>query len=195
MTGVGWMKKYLPYLLLALILGAVTGAFSSCGKFAHKSAAVEDDDEPISGPLGPAPNVTFKSLDGREISLESLRGKVVLVNFWATWCEPCKIETPWMIEFQKKYGDKGFTILGVAMDDEGASVVGPFVAKEKFDVDGQSLLIPYPIVLGNDDLGTQFGGIMGLPTSFVITRDGKIATRVVGVVSRKHLEKAIQSAL
>jgi cytochrome c biogenesis protein CcmG/thiol:disulfide interchange protein DsbE len=188
------MKKYFPFLLLALILGTVTGAFSSCGKFAHKSMA-EDDDEPISGPLGPAPNVTFKSLDGSEISLESLRGKVVLVNFWATWCEPCKIETPWMIEFQKKYGDKGFTILGVAMDDEGASVVGPFVAKEKFDVDGQSLPIPYPVVLGNDDLGTKFGGIMGLPTSFIITRDGKIATRVVGVVSRSHLEKAIQHSL
>jgi cytochrome c biogenesis protein CcmG/thiol:disulfide interchange protein DsbE len=139
--------------------------------------------------------VTFKSLDGSEISLESLRGKVVLVNFWATWCEPCKIETPWMIEFQKKYGDKGFTILGVAMDDEGASVVGPFVAKEKFDVDGQSLPIPYPVVLGNDDLGTKFGGIMGLPTSFIITRDGKIATRVVGVVSHSHLEKAIQHSL
>lgn len=189
------MKKYFPFLLLALILGTVTGAFSSCGKFAHKSASVEDDDEPISGPLGPAPNVTFKSLDGSEISLESLRGKVVLVNFWATWCEPCKIETPWMIEFQKKYGDKGFTILGVAMDDEGASVVGPFVAKEKFDVDGQSLPIPYPVVLGNDDLGTKFGGIMGLPTSFIITRDGKIATRVVGVVSHNHLEKAIQHSL
>jgi thiol-disulfide isomerase/thioredoxin len=189
------MKKYFPFLLLALILATVTGAFSSCGKFAHKSSSVEVDDEPISGPLGPAPNVTFKSLDGSEISLESLRGKVVLVNFWATWCEPCKIETPWMIEFQKKFGDKGFTILGVAMDDEGASVVGPFVAKEKFDVDGQSLPIPYPVVLGNDDLGTKFGGIMGLPTSFIITRDGKIATRVVGVVSHSHLEKAIQHAL
>ena len=124
------MKKYFPFLLLALILGTVTRAFTSCGKFLHKSSA-EEDDEPISGPLGPAPNVTFKSLDGSEISLESLRGKVVLVNFWATWCEPCKIETPWMIEFQKKYGNKGFTILGVAMDDEGASVVGPLVAQNR----------------------------------------------------------------
>jgi glutathione peroxidase-family protein len=100
-----------------------------------------------------------------------------------------------MIEFQKKYADKGFTVLGVAMDDEGASVVNPFIAKEKFDVDGQSLAINYPIALGNDDLGAKFGGVLGLPTSYLITRDGKVATRIVGIVSEEHLDKAIQSAL
>jgi cytochrome c biogenesis protein CcmG/thiol:disulfide interchange protein DsbE len=186
------MKKYVPFLLLGIVLMAVTGAFSSCGKF-HRASGT--DEEIVSGPMGPAPNVSFKALDGSEISLASLRGKVVLVNFWATWCEPCKIETPWMIEFQNKYSSKGFTILGVAMDDEGASAVAPFVAKEKFNVDGQSLAIDYPIVLGNDDLASKFGGVLGLPTSFIITRDGKINTRVVGVVSYSHLEKAIQSAL
>jgi len=187
------MKRYVPLLLLGIALAGVTGAFSSCGKLYHKSAG--GDDEIISGPMGPAPSVTFKALDGTSISLDGLRGKVVLVNFWATWCEPCKIETPWMIEFQNKYASKGFTILGVAMDDEGASVVSPFVAKEKFDVDGQSLAIDYPIVLGNDDIASKFGGILGLPTNFIISRDGKINARVVGIVSYSHLDKAIQSAL
>ena len=84
---------------------------------------------------------------------------MVLVNFWATWCEPCRVEIPWMIEFQQKYGSKGFTMLGVAMDDDGKSVVDPFVQKTQFNVDGHSSTMDYPIVLGNDDLASKFGGI------------------------------------
>jgi len=184
------MKKYVSSIAVMLIVAGFAASFSGC----KKSSSVEDQDV-MSGPLGPAPDVTFKQLDGSQVPLASFRGKVVLVNFWATWCEPCRLETPWMIEFQKKYADKGFTVLGVAMDDEGASVVNPFVAEEKFDVDGQSLAINYPIALGNDDLGAKFGGVLGLPTSYLITRDGKIATRIVGIVSEGHLDKAIQSAL
>jgi len=186
------MKKYLPIALLVVILAAVVGVFASRHKVSLGGSLNDQDVD--SGPLGPAPDVSFKALDGNQVSLESYRGKVVLVNFWATWCEPCQIELPWLIEFQKKYADKGFTVLGVAMDDEGASVVSPYVTKQKFDVDGQSLAINYPIVLGNDDLGEKFGGVLGLPTSFLITRDGKIASRVVGIVSHDHLEKAIEKA-
>lgn len=83
------------------------------------------------------PDVTFSELQGGDLPLASLEGKVVLVNFWATWCEPCREEIPWLIEFQDKYANRGFTILGVAMDTEGKSVVGPFVHKTKFPVDGQ----------------------------------------------------------
>ena len=75
----------------------------------------------------PAPELSLKGLDGKDINLAQYRGKVVLVNFWATWCEPCRFEIPWLIEMQQKYGAKGFTVLGVAMDDEGRSVVAPFV--------------------------------------------------------------------
>jgi hypothetical protein len=81
------------------------------------------------------PDVTFVQLQGGELPLASLKGKVVLVNFWATWCEPCREEIPWLIEFQNKYANQGFTILGVAMDTEGKSVVDPFVHKTEFPVD------------------------------------------------------------
>ncbi len=83
------------------------------------------------------PDVTFSELQSGNLPLASLKGKVVLVNFWATWCEPCREEIPWLIEFQNKYASRGFTILGVAMDTEGKSVVDPFVHKTEFPVDGQ----------------------------------------------------------
>jgi thiol-disulfide isomerase/thioredoxin len=142
-----------------------------------------------------APEVTFKDLQGGDVKLSSFRGKVVIVNFWATWCEPCQIEIPWMIGFQQKYGPKGFTILGVAMDDEGKSVVQPYVQSKQFDVDGAKLGMNYPIVLGNDDLAAQFGGLLGLPTSVVVNRDGKIVKKYIGLVSHDTIDQQIQGLL
>src|ERR1700684_2234029 len=95
-----------------------------------------------------APTLTLKDLNDKDVTLQQYKGEVVLVNFWATWCEPCKVEIPWMIEFQQKYSPRGFTILGVAMDDEGKSVVDPFIRKTQFKVGGQSTTMDYPIVLG-----------------------------------------------
>ncbi len=141
------------------------------------------------------PEVTFQTLDGRSVSLGSFKGKVVLVNFWATWCEPCKAEIPDLIGFQNKYADKGFTILGVAMDDEGKKVVEPFVQTQKFDVDGQKLTMNYPIMIGNDDIANKFGGIIGFPTSVLISRDGKIIKRYIGLVNMDSLEKNVQGLM
>src|ERR1700736_2104592 len=103
-----------------------------------------------------APDVTLMDLDGKNLSLAQYKGKVVLVNFWATWCEPCRVEIPWLIEMQQKFASKGFTVLGVAMDEEGKSVVAPFVTKEHFDVSGQKQTMNYPILLGNDDIAEKF---------------------------------------
>ncbi len=143
----------------------------------------------------PAPDVSIKDLDGRDVRLADYRGKVVLVNFWATWCEPCRIEIPWMIEFQQKYGARGFTVLGVAMDEEGKTAVRPFVEKQKFDVDGQQLAMNYPILLGNDDIADKFGGLIGLPTSILITRDGKKVKTIIGLVNHDDIAKAIEGLL
>ena len=97
-----------------------------------------------------APELTLKDLDGKDPDLTQFKGKVVLVNFSATWSEPCKVEITELIELQPKYRKKGFTVLGVAMDDEGSNVVAPFVGKERFDVNGGQSRMNYPIVIGDD---------------------------------------------
>jgi thiol-disulfide isomerase/thioredoxin len=144
----------------------------------------------------PAPDVTLKDLDGKDVSVAQYKGKIVLVNFWATWCEPCKVEIPWLIEMQQKYEAKGFTVLGVAMDDEGRSAVAPFVEKENFDVagGGQSHM-NYPIVIGNDAAADKFGGLLGYPTSVLIGRDGRVIKRITGLISPDEISKAIESQL
>src|SRR5229473_8600758 len=143
----------------------------------------------------PAPDVTFKDLDDKDATLSQYKGKVVLVNFWATWCEPCYIEIPWLIEMQQKYGARGFTVLGVSMDDEGKAAVAPFLAKERFNVNGQKLPMNYPIVLGNDDVATKFGGLLGYPTSLLISKDGKEIKKNQGLIPFKELTKTIESQL
>jgi cytochrome c biogenesis protein CcmG/thiol:disulfide interchange protein DsbE len=179
------MRKVLTGLLFAILLSVVSTNFPGCSRSKTRQPAA----------LTNEPDVTFKDLAGKDIPLASLKGKVVLVNFWATWCEPCRTEIPWMIEFQQKYADKGFTMLGVAMDDEGKSVVDPFVGKTQFDVRGHQMAMDYPIVLGNDDLASKFGGLFGLPTSVLISRDGKVQKRYLGLVNHDTVEKEIQSLL
>ena len=141
------------------------------------------------------PNFTVKDLQGKDVSLGQFGGKVVLVNFWATWCSPCRIEIPWFIEFQQKYGGRGFTVLGVAMDDEGKEAVEPYVRDERFDVNGQPMAINYPILLGNDAVAQQFGGLIGIPTSVLISRDGKKVKTFIGLVNHELLVKEIEAHL
>jgi thiol-disulfide isomerase/thioredoxin len=156
------------------------------------AAAVKPD---AKGDAKDEPELTLKNLDGKDVALASLKGKVVLVNFWATWCEPCKIEIPELIELQQQYGPKGFTVLGVAMDDEGRSVVAPFVQKEQFDTGAGKAQMNYPIVIGNDAAADKFGGLLGYPTSVLLSRDGKQIKRITGLINKDDLEKQIQSQL
>src|ERR1700737_182548 len=137
------------------------------------NAAAHKDYSPDKSIGMPAPVVHFKDLDGKDASLDDYKGKVVLVNFWATWCDPCRVEIPWLIEMQQKYSARGFTVLGVAMDEEGRSVVAPFVEKERFDVNGGKSQMNYPIVVGGDAAADKFGGLLGYPTSILISRDAK----------------------
>jgi peroxiredoxin len=133
-----------------------------------------------------APDFVLKDLNGNTAKLSDYRGKIVLLNFWATWCGPCKIEIPWFIEFEQTYKDRGFAVLGVAMDDEGWEAVKPYLASRK---------INYRVVLGTDQLAQQYGGVDSLPTTFVIDRDGRIASTHVGLVSRHDYEDEIKQLL
>ena len=133
----------------------------------------------------PAPDFTLKDGDGKVVHLSDYRGKVVLLDFWATWCGPCKIEIPWFIEFQKAHRE-GFAVLGVSMDDEGWEVVKPFLAKAK---------VNYRVVIGNDQTSQEYGGIDALPTTFLIDREGRIAAVHVGLVNRKDFENGIEQLL
>jgi thiol-disulfide isomerase/thioredoxin len=197
--GVLRMKKSANVFLFLALLTAVATGFSGCGSSGLFKASAQENgkssNDSSKKDLPDAPDVTFKDLEGKDLRLADLKGKVVVVNFWATWCEPCQIEIPWMIGFQEKYAAKGFTLLGVAMDDEGKSVVGPYIEKTQFDVDGKKMAMNYPILIGNDDLSSKFGGLIGLPTTVVIGRDGKIHKRFLGLVSHDELEKQIKELL
>jgi thiol-disulfide isomerase/thioredoxin len=187
--------NYFPLLMLLVMI--VTTNFSGCDSrgLSKVSSADGGKSDANNGPHPDEPDVTFKNLQGQDVSLASLKGKVVIVNFWATWCEPCRVEIPWMIGFQQKYADKGLTILGVAMDDEGKSVVAPYVQTTQFDVEGHSMTMNYPIVLGNDDIAAKFGGLLGFPTTIVISRDGKIQKRFIGLADEADLDKQIKALL
>jgi glutathione peroxidase-family protein len=105
------------------------------------------------------------------------------------------VEIPWLIEMQQKYSARGFTVLGIAMDEEGAKVVTPFVNKERFDVNGAKAQMNYPIVIGSDAIADKFGGLLGYPTSVLVSRDGKIIKRITGIISADEIAKAIESQL
>jgi len=179
-------------LILATLAGIVAFALlaNRATRIPPARAAKTYPDRPTA-----SPDFTLKDLEDHDVSLSRFKGKVVLVNFWATWCGPCKIEIPWLIELQNKYGARGFTVLGVAMDEEGKSAVAPFVQKERFKVAGTSQSMNYPIVLGNDATADKFGGLIGFPTSVLISQDGRVVKRVDGLVSYDEIDKAIQSLL
>ena len=188
------MKKVSIIILVVLVLiaGTYYADKATRAKVRTANAAGPPDEKTLGTP---APEITPKNLDDKDVSLSQYKGKVVLVNFWATWCDPCRVEIPWLIEMQQKYGDKGFTVLGFAMDEEGKSVVAPFVAKERYDVNGQKLPMNYPILISNDAAADKFGGLLGYPTSVLISRDGKQVKRITGLISYDEITKAIESNL
>jgi thiol-disulfide isomerase/thioredoxin len=134
----------------------------------------------------PAPDFTLQTLDGKNVTLSSLRGKGVLLNFWATWCGPCKIEMPWFVELQKEYGPQGLQIVGVAMDDSSTQDIQTFV---------KEMGVNYPVLLGKEAVGQAYGGVDVLPTTFFIDRNGDIVAREFGLQSRSLFVDNIKKAL
>ena len=164
----------------AILLGCFLQSCSS-GPHTVKAASVKPAQE-----RKDAPEFTLKDADGKVVRLVDYRGKVVLLDFFATWCGPCKIEIPWFTEMERKNKDRGFAVLGVSMDDEGWEVVKPFLAE---------LGVNYRVVIGNDATAQMYGGVDALPTTFLIDQSGKIAAVHVGLASKKDFEDGIQQLL
>lgn len=185
------MKKVVIIILTVVVLIGITIYADKATRVSGAGAKRMDSN--VAGK--PEPELKLKDLGGKEVALADYQGKVVFVNFWATWCDPCRVEIPWLIAMQNKYAPRGFTVLGIAMDEEGKTAVAPFLEKERFDVEGQKLPMNYPILLGTDEVSDKFGGILGYPSSFLISRDGKIVAKFEGLKSEDELAKAIESLL
>jgi cytochrome c biogenesis protein CcmG/thiol:disulfide interchange protein DsbE len=151
---------------------------------------------PLKGKLAPA--FTLEDLSGNKVSLASYRGKAVLINFWATWCAPCKIETPWIVELRNKFASQGFEVLGISTegddlkpDDKAGwakdkAAIAKFVQEEK---------VPYPMLVNGDSISTPYGGLDELPTSFFVNRKGVVIAAQVGLSSESDFEANIKKAL
>lgn len=161
-----------------LMMAGIIGCSSS---HPVRAASVKPDKE-----RKPAPEFALKDADGKTVRLADYRGKVVLLDFWATWCGPCKIEIPWFMEFERKHKDKGFAVIGVSMDEDGWAAVKPFT---------EELKINYRIVIGSDSTAQLYGGVEALPTTFLIDREGKVASVHVGVTGKRDFENDIQQLL
>lgn len=146
----------------------------------------------------PAPDFTLEAVNGKRVSLASFKGKAVLLNFWATWCGPCKIETPWIVELRNQYASQGFEVVGVDTEDDDVTPtdkagwerdragVASFVKQMHMD---------YPVLLGGDSLAQAYGGLDAMPTSFYLDRDGKVVTAQMGITSKDDMEANILKAL
>jgi len=176
--------------LVLLVVGVVVCTMLLFGVYEARRPARSAAPVAAKGATALAQDFTLKSLEGKPVRLADFRGKAVLINFWETECEPCKIETPWLVELQNQYGPQGLQILGVSMDNSTMNdVVG--YAKE--------MSIDYPILVGKesetDAVANAYGGIAFLPQTFVINRDGKLVGRILGLESRSHIEDEIKMAL
>jgi thiol-disulfide isomerase/thioredoxin len=151
----------------------------------QNSASLQNAGDPVKGAM--APTFELKSIpDGKSIPLASLRGKAVLLNFWATWCGPCKIEMPWLVDLQKKYGSQGLQIVGVAMDDTEDKEIADFAHK---------MGVNYTILKGTEKVGDLYGGVDRLPLTYYIDRSGKVVDETVGLASESVIEDAIKKSL
>lgn len=144
----------------------------------------------------PAPNFTLQDLSGKKVSLADYRGKAVLINFWATWCGPCKIETPWLVELRNQYASKGFEILGVSLDDLDPDDKTRF-AEEKRDIAKFAAQehMQYPVLIDGGSIDKPYGGLDALPTSYFVDREGNVVAAQLGLTSKADIEGNIHKAL
>jgi thiol-disulfide isomerase/thioredoxin len=159
--------------------------------------AAGDDAKYVSPLTGkPAPAFELEDLSGNKVSLASYKGKAVLVNFWATWCAPCKIETPWLVELRNQYAAQGFEILGVSADDLDRDDAKR-LADEKKEIahSAEQLHIPYPVLIDGGTLDKRYGGLDELPMSFYVDRNGTVVAAQMGLTSKDDMEANVKKAL
>ena len=186
------ISKVLLVIGLVLVAGAIlvyhySPQFQPGAPGTSGSAA----DSGIQIPPRPVPEIRGKpvadfrlpDLNGKVYQPADFKGKVLLVNFWATWCGPCLIEIPWFLEFTERYGPEGFEVLAISMDEEGPEVVKPFVEKLKME--------PFTVVMGNEKTPELFGGLLGFPTTFMVDRDGNYYSKHQGLVGKQDVEDEI----
>ena len=184
-----WAAGVTAFAAACLLAFPATRALASrcvdaCGEFVARVSIVF----PLNpaGELLPAPDFTLTDQTGAPVSLSNFKGKVILLNFWATWCPPCTRETPWFVDFQRTYGGQGLVVLGVSLDEDGWSAVRPFIAKHR---------VNYRMMTGGDPIASLFGGVKSLPASFLIDRQGRIAATYTGLVPKANYEYGIQTIL
>ncbi len=170
---IGWLALILAYFWAA---GGCSGEDKEAAEQApgENTAAVK------------APDFSLPDLEGNTVKFSDFKGKVVLVDFWATWCGPCKMEIPHLVALHREYRDRGFEVIGIALDNGGAEVVEPFARKNA---------ISYSVVIGNREVATAFGGLTAIPTAFLIDKSGHIVQKFVGYTDRAVFEEQIKQLL
>jgi peroxiredoxin len=164
-------------VVMVMVLFGIERAGRSAGHLGTPRADVEDK---------VAPDFALQSINGKTVRLSDFRGKAVLLNFWATYCAPCRIEMPWFVELQDRYAAEGLQVVGVAMDDAGPDDIEKFASE---------LGVNYPILVGGETVGNAYGGVQFLPSTFYIGRDGKVVGKVFGLKTKNEIEENIKKTL
>lgn len=173
------MSPQLLQRVAVLLLLAISALPAALGQAGMRAALI------LPGQRTAAPEFQLQDSSGKAADIKSYRGKIVLLDFWATWCHGCKEEIPWFAEFERKYRDSGLRVVGVSLDDGGWKVVKPFIS---------SASVPYRIVLGNEAVSSQYK-IAQMPDTFIIDRQGRVAAKYVGMVDKGNMDANIRAVL
>jgi len=178
-------RRWGAALLALTVLAALVVRRSGCSRIARRTPAPQVAAS-VRGEVGArVPEFRLKDASGREVSSEDFRGKVLLVDFWATWCEPCKVEMPGFQDLQNRYGDRGLAVIGIALDSDP-------VAVERF---AKQFGVHYTLLLTSPEVERQFGGILGIPTTFLIDRHRVIRKKTIGFEYKEAIETRLKEIL
>lgn len=188
------MRKTLLFVAIAGICGAIAFHYFD-PDFSWMADASSDANGPIADFDQPLPHTVVPSLRGDWVDLSTYKGQVVLIAFWTTWCSGCVDEVPSLIRLQEKFSAKGFTVVAIAVDDQGEESVDSFVKNEHFPASGGSTAINYPVLFGSEEIARKLGFEGGLPAGVLVNRDGREVKIIRGAVSESALARAVRRLL